>query len=150
MSSTQKGWGNLKKPSQTTQQDIERVKLGDSTRVRFVGDVKPRYVRWVAINEGGRRSLDCLSFDPVLEEFTSAKDPFDEIPEDVYNERPQFAYVSNVIDRADGKMKLLELKTTIFKQLIDYALDSEYGSPSDSDAGYDVTIKKEKTGPLTA
>lgn len=145
---TTKGWGDLKKPSQTTQSEIERVKLTESTRVRFIGDVKPRYVRWVELNEGGRRPLECISFDPVLEEFTSAKDPFDDMEDGVYNERPSFAYVSNVIDRLDGKVKLLDLKATIFKQLVDYAKDPEYGSPSDPVTGYDITIKKESTGPL--
>jgi hypothetical protein len=144
-------WSQLKKPQSGggDRTEIVRVKLDkDSTKVRIVGNVLPRYVRWVVTNEGKKHPLECLSFDRDTEEFNNARDPFREIDEAVYNEKPQFAYVVNVIDRADGKLKLMDLKTTIFKQIIDYARDPDYGSPADADNGYDITVRKEKTGPL--
>lgn len=142
-------WSQLKKPQAGGERaEIVRVKLDkESTKVRIVGNVLPRYVRWVLTNEGKKFPLECLSFNRDTEEFTNARDPFNEIDEAVYNDKPQFAYVVNVIDRADSRMKLMDLKTTIFKQIIDYARDPDYGSPADPDNGYDLTIRKEKTGP---
>jgi hypothetical protein len=142
-------WTQLKKPqAQGNSNDIQRIKLdGAETRVRFVGPVLPRYVYWVVTNEGKKYPLECLSFDRETEQFTSARDPLKELPEYIYAEKPQFAYVCNVIDRKDAAVKLLDLKTTIYKQLVDYATNADYGSPADPDNGYDITIKKEKTGP---
>lgn len=142
-------WTQLKKPqAQGNSNDIQRIKLdGPDTRVRFIGPVLPRYVYWVVTNEGKKYPLECLSFDRETEQFTSARDPLKELPEYIYAEKPQFAYVCNVIDRKDAAVKLLDLKTTIYKQLVDYATNPDYGSPADPDNGYDITIKKEKTGP---
>jgi hypothetical protein len=142
-------WTQLKKPqAQGNSKDIERIRIdGPDTRIRFVGPVLPRYVYWVVTNEGKKYPVECLSFDRDSEQFTGTRDPIKEIPEYVYADKPQFAYVCNVIDRKDNKMKLLDLKTTIYKQLVDYALNPDYGSPADVDNGYDITIKREKTGP---
>lgn len=142
-------WTQLKKPqAQGNSKDIERIRIdGPDTRIRFVGPVLPRYVYWVVTNEGKKYPVECLSFDRDSEQFTGTRDPIKEIPEYVYADKPQFAYVCNVIDRKDSKMKLLDLKTTIYKQLVDYALNPDYGSPADEDNGYDITIKREKTGP---
>jgi hypothetical protein len=143
-------WTQLKKPSSqnSNSRDIERVKIdGPETRVRFVGPVMPRYVYWVVTNEGKRYPLECLSFDRETEQFNNGRDPFKEIPDYIYADKPQFAYICNVIDRKDGAIKLLDLKTTIYKQLVDYATNADYGSPADPDNGYDITIKREKTGP---
>lgn len=150
-STTGRDWSQLKKPQSGNERtEIVRVRMDkETTRLRVVGNVLPRYIRWVVTNEGKKYPLECLSFDREREEFNNAKDPFKEIPESVYSEKPQFAYVVNCIDRADGRLKLMDLKTTVFKQLVDYARDPDYGSPADLDNGYDITIRKEKTGPLT-
>ena len=143
-------WSQVKKPqSGGDRAEIVRIKLDkETTKVRIIGNVLPRYVRWVTTNEGKKHPLECLSFDRDTEEFTNARDPFKEIDEAIYNEKPQFSYVVNVIDRADGKLKLMDIKTTVFKQIVDYARDPDYGSPADPENGYDITIKREKTGPL--
>lgn len=144
-------WTSLKKPqAQGSGRDIQRLRIDKAeTRVRFVGDVLPRYVYWVNTTDGRRMPLECLSFDRETEQFTSRnRDPFKELDEAVYDDKPTFSYVCNVIDRTDGQIKLLDLKTTIYKQVIDYATSIEYGNPSDPDEGYDITIKREKTGPL--
>ena len=142
-------WTQLKKPqAQGNSNDIQRIKLdGAETRVRFIGPVLPRYVYWVVTNEGKKYPLECLSFDRETEQFSSGRDPLKEIPEHIYSDKPQFAYVCNVIDRKDGAIKLLDLKTTIYKQLVDYATNADYGSPADPVNGYDITIKREKTAP---
>ena len=145
-------WSELKKPASTggTKREIVRVKLdAPSTKIRLVGNVLPRWIRWVTTKEGKKYPLEVVSFDRDTEEFTNAKDPFTELSEEVYNEKPQFAYVVNCFDRSDNRLKLLDLKLTVFRQLLDLAKDPEYGSPADEKTGYDVTIIKEKTGPLT-
>lgn len=121
-----KDWGSLKKPSSNGgTQDIVRLRITkDQTRIRILGNVKPRYIRWLKNNEGQARSVECISFDPEREEFVSVKDPFNEIEVDDIQKKemePKFGYVVNVIDREDGKVKLFELKTTIFKALVDLA-----------------------------
>jgi hypothetical protein len=146
-------WDKAKgKQSSGNQQkrDIERVTLGmGDTKVRLVGEVMPRYCYWIVTKDGKKMPLECLQFDRASESFNaSIKDPFKEIDPDVYSDKPQFAYVCNVIDRADGKVKLLDLRSTIYSQIVDYATNPDYGSPADADNGYDLTIKKEKTGPL--
>jgi len=109
----------------------------------------PRYVYWVVTTEGKKMPVECLRFDRQKETFNdSNKDPMAEIDDEVYSDKPQFAYVCNVIDRADNKIKIFDLRSTIYKQIVDYATNPDYGNPADDDAGYDITIKKEKTGPL--
>ena len=146
-------WDKAKgKQSSGNQQrrEIERLtmSIGD-TKVRLVGDVMPRYCYWVVTTEGKKMPVECLQFSRETESFdNSAQDPFKEIDESIFSDKPQFSYVCNVIDRADGKIKLFDLRSTIYSQIVDYATNPDYGNPASDDAGYDVTIKKEKTGPL--
>lgn len=130
--------------------EIERVSLGlGDTKVRLIGDVMPRYCYWVVTKDGKKMPVECLQFDRDTESFNpNTRDPFKEISPDVYTEKPQFAYVCNVIDRKDSKVKLLDLRSTIYAQIVEYATNPEYGSPADAETGYDLTLKKEKTGPL--
>jgi hypothetical protein len=122
--------------------------MGD-TRVRLIGDVMPRYCYWVVTKEGKKMPVECLQFNRQTESFdNSAKDPFKEMDADVYSDKPQFAYVCNVIDRADGKIKIFDLRSTIYSQIVDYATNPDYSNPADAESGYDLTVKKEKTGPL--
>ena len=130
--------------------EIERLALsiGD-TKVRLIGDVMPRYCYWVVTTEGKKMHVECLSFSRETESFdNNAQDPFKEIDTAIYSDKPQFSYVCNVIDRTDGKIKLFDLRATIYSQIVDYASNPEYGNPADATKGYDLTIKKEKTGPL--
>lgn len=130
--------------------EIERLTLGlGDTKVRLTGDVMPRYCYWVITKEGKKMPVECLQFERETETFNnSIKDPFKEIDPDIYSEKPQFSYVCNVIDRSDGKVKLFDLRSTIYSQIVDYATNPDYGNPADVENGYDFTIKKEKTGPL--
>lgn len=141
--------GKQKKDS-GERREIKRLSItnGD-TRVRLVGNLLPRYVYWVVTKEGRKFPVECLQFDRATESWdNNAPDPVKEIDAEVYSEKPQFAYVCNVIDRADGEVKLLDLRSTVYQQIVDYATNPDYGNPADSDSGYDITIKREKTGPL--
>jgi hypothetical protein len=146
-------WTNLKvQPAGNTNgnRNIERIKLGDGeNRLRLIGNVMPRYVYWLTNNEGKRTPVECLSFVRENETFkdTAGIDPVREIDPAIYSEKPVFSYVCNAIDRKDGQIKLFDLKPTIYRQILDYAMNPEYGNPSDYEEGYDITIKKEKTGP---
>lgn len=139
-----------KKPGGNSERrEIKRLKLGNETRIRLTGPLLPRYTYWVTTTEGRKMPVECLEFDRETESFnSSAENPFKEIDEDVYKEKPSFAYVCNVIDRADGEVKLFDVKSTIYSQIVDLASNPEYGSPADTANGYDITIKREKTGPL--
>lgn len=146
-------WDNAKGKqagSDRQKREIERVPLNmGETKVRLVGEVMPRYCYWIVTKEGKKMPVECLQFNRDTESFDSAAlDPFKEIDPDVYADKAQFAYVCNVIDRKDGKVKLLDLRSTIYAQIVDYAKNEDYGSPTDQQSGYDITIKKEKTGPL--
>jgi hypothetical protein len=139
-----------KKEKKSSLKEIERLALniGD-TKIRLIGDVMPRYVYWVVTKEGKKMPVECLQFERETESFNNnTKDPFKEVDPDVYSEKPQFAYVCNVIHRADNKVKLFDLRSTIYSQIVDLAVNPDYGNPADTLAGYDLTLKKEKTGVL--
>jgi hypothetical protein len=142
-------WGEAKGVQTSQKKEVERIKLDGTVKFRLVGDVLPRYVYWVVTTEGKKFPVECLEFIRDTEKLDpTQKNPFSEIPQEIYKDKPQFAYVCNVIDRADGKVKLLDLKSTVYKQIIALAQDPEYGNPADPVTGYDISIKKEKTGNL--
>lgn len=146
-------WTNLKvQPAggNNNNRTIERIKLGEGeNRLRLIGNVMPRYVYWLTNNEGKRTPVECLSFVRENETFTEAPgiDPVKEIDPAIYSDKPVFSYVCNAVDRKDGKIKLFDLKPTIYRQILDYAMNPEYGNPANTEEGYDISIKKEKTGP---
>ena len=144
-------WDKAKGKQNTGQRrEIERMtmNIGDN-KLRLIGDVLPRYCYWVTTTEGRKMPVECLEFSRETESFdNSTANPFKDIDEAVYSDKPQFSYVCNIIDRADGKIKLFDLRSTIYSQIVDYASNPEYGNPADPTTGYDLTVKKEKTGPL--
>lgn len=147
-------WDDAKTPSGGGQRrEIERLKFPEGpTRVRLLGDVTPRYVYWVTTKEGKKNPVECLSYDRETQSFNDSKDdPIKEISEEALGGqelKPQFAFVCNAIDRGDGKIKIFDLKSTIFRQIVDIAKNPDYGNPADDKDGFDITITKEKTGPL--
>ena len=85
----------------------------------------------------------CLKFfkrDRIFD--NNAQDPFKEIDSSIFSDKPQFSRVCNVIDRTDIKIKLFDLRATIYSQIVDYASNPEYGNPADAEKGYDLTVKK--------
>ena len=117
-------WDKAKGKQNTGQRrEIERMtmNIGDN-KLRLIGDVLPRYCYWVTTTEGRKMPVECLEFSRETESFdNSAANPFKEIDEAVYSDKPQFSYVCNVIDRSDGKIKLFDLRSTIYSQIVDYA-----------------------------
>jgi len=148
------GWGEAKAVQSNQRKEIERLKFvtGETTRVRLIGAVLPRYVYWITTSEGRKLPIECLKFDRSTGVFNeNAKDPVDEIPDEIYgagpNDKPQFAFVCNVIDREDNSVRLFDLKKTIYSQIVDLAQNPDFGNPADDKNGYILSIKKEKTGP---
>lgn len=133
----------------TEKREIQRLSLKGDVRIRLLGDVLPRYVYWVITTEGRKMPVECLRFMRESESFDDNQpDPMKEIDEAVYSDNPSFAYICNVLDRTDGQVKIFDLRATIYRQIVEYATNPEYGNPADPDSGYDITIKREKTGPL--
>ena len=145
-------WDKAKAPSLGggERREIQRLILPiGETKVRLVGEVMPRYVYWITTTEGKRMPLECLRFVRDEEKFIDSNDdPFKELEADVFSDKPQFAYICNIIDRSDNRVKIFDLKSTIYRQIVDFASNPEYGNPAHPETGYDITIKKEKTGPL--
>ena len=117
--------------------EIQRLTMGiGDTKVRLIGDVMPRYCYWVVTKEGKKMPVECLQFSRENESFdNSAQDPFKELDEAIYSDKPQFSYVCNVIDRADGQIKLFDLRATIYSQIVDYANNPDYGNHEAEDNG---------------
>ena len=119
---------------------LSKLSDGDSIRLRLVGDVEPGYRYWVKCSDGKTKPIITPYFDKELEKI-KADDPL------LGEARKEFFYTINAIDRADGQMKVLILKTTVYRSLVSLAMDEEYGNPSDETNGYDIIISKESTGP---
>jgi len=146
-------WGKAKGVQRGDRREIDRLSfpIGE-TKLRLVGGVLPRYVYWVTTNQGKKAPVECLRFMRETEEFDDKQpDPLKEVPDEIFSDKPQFAYICNVLPKDDGsltKIQICDLKATIYRQVIDYAQNAEYGNPADTKTGYVLTIKKEKTGPL--
>jgi len=125
------------------------IPVGSSKKLRLIGDLIPMYVYWVDTEEG-RRTAECLSFDRDTQSFIGAEN---DILVGKLNDNGEpltfsFAYTTQCIDRTDGVVKVLELKKTVYSDILALASDPEYGDPADPDTGYDISISKESTGPL--
>lgn len=143
-------WDKAQKPQYPDKKDVERLVMPiGSTKIRLVGELLPRFVYWVTTTEGKKAPVECLKFNRETEQFIDTeKDPMQEVSKEIFSDSPQFAYVCNVIDRKDGKIKLFDLKASIYKQILEFAAKESYGNPADEKNGWDIEIKKEKTGPL--
>jgi hypothetical protein len=131
--------------------DVKYMNLAEGeNRFRMVGDVLPRYVYWVK-NGKANAAFECLAFNRDLEKFTnSEKDWVPELVEQ-YQDTPRkdvkcaWAYCVQVIDRTDGKVKVLNLKKKMFEAIKSIAKD--LGDPTDPETGYDIIVERRKTGP---
>lgn len=145
-----------------------KLENGENT-FRIVGDILRRYVYWIKTPAGKAVCFECLSFNRDLEKFDNKIQ--DHVPTfyplkmDFYGNvvidlktgktsphRPVWAYVATVIDRKDGKLKELQLKKTMFEDLIKVASKKSpvtkqpFGDPTNPTTGWDVCVVKEKTG----
>ncbi len=146
-----------------------KLENGENT-FRIVGDILRRYIYWVKSPAGKAVCFECLSFNRDLEKFDNKVQ--DHVPTfyplkmDFYGNvvtdpktgktsphRPVWAYVATVIDRKDGKLKELQLKKTMFEDLIKVASKKSpvtkqpFGDPTNPTTGWDISVNKEKTGP---
>ena len=100
-------WDKAKGKSTTGQRrEIQRLtmNIGDN-KLRLIGDVLPRYCYWITTTEGRKMPVECLEFSRETESFDNkAPNPFKDIDEAIFSDKPQFSYVCNVIDRADGQI----------------------------------------------
>ena len=149
---TQSDWGNISAPSSGGAKDIVRVdwKSINELKGRLIGGVLPRYVYWVVNKEGKKRSIECLGFNRETKAFDpNLQDPMKEVPAELYSEKPQFAYVTQLIDRKTSQVALFDpIKKQAYDEIVALAINPEYGNPADEIKGYDITISKQKTGPL--
>jgi hypothetical protein len=123
----------------------ERMKFVDGKNVfRIVSPIVPGYKYWLKTKDGQSVPMDCLSFDREKESFTNVKKDY--VREYFPDLKCQWAYSCFVIDRADNKLKLLDLKKTLLQSIID-AAKKKFGDPSDPEKGWDILVSRVKTGP---
>ena len=113
MVSWDKAKGSAGTGAQRRELQLLNLDIGDN-KLRLIGDVLPRYVYWTTTNEGKKMPVECLRFDRQTEQFDDKQpDPFKELDESIWSDKPQFAYVCNVIDRRDNQIKF-EIRYNIF------------------------------------
>jgi hypothetical protein len=121
----------------------DRFKYVDGVnRYRIVSEVVPGYKYWLKAPDGTNIPFDCLTFDREKEVFTKGLDP---VRKHFPDKKCSWAYTSFVIDRADGKLKLIDHKKKLFEQIL--LLSKRLGDPTDPDGGWDVVAERVKTGP---
>lgn len=140
------------KKTKTKSGDIKEIRLselkdGASLTVRLIGEVHPAYRYWVTDKSGKHFPIIAAGFNSFTEEWDNVEN--DILYKNLGSSKPrlEFYYTINCIDRADGNIKILPLKTTIYNALIDLASNPNYGDPGSIEDGYDITITKERTGP---
>jgi len=132
--------------AQKNRADSFEMKNGEN-RVRMFGDLLARYVYWIEGENKKKIPFECLEFDREKEKFggTGEKDWVKEFHPDL---KCSWAYAILVIDPADGKVKIWNLKKKLLEQIISLAKDPELGDPTDAENGWDIVFEKKKTGPL--
>jgi hypothetical protein len=110
---------------------------------RIVSEVMPGYKYWMKTSEGQSVPIDCLSFDPDLEEFTNSEK--DWVKHYYPEKKCSWAYSCFVIDRADNTVKILDLKKKLLGQVIGAV--KKIGDPSDRENGWNVICDRASTGP---
>jgi hypothetical protein len=116
---------------------------GDQT-IRMIGDVIPRYVYWKQNKDKQNISVECLGFDRDKEKFTNIeKDWFKDLVDSEQN--CSWSYVVGAIDPKDAsKSILIPLKKKLYQQIL--AVAEDLGDPTNPDTGWDLVVKREKTG----
>jgi len=127
----------------------DRMKFQDGKNVfRIVSPIMPGYKYWLKTRDGQQTiPFDCLGFNREEETFDNKKK--DWVKNYFPEQKCQWAYSCLVIDRADEKIKLLDLKKTLLSQIIDVAKDDEagLGDPSHPETGWDIVVNRVRTGP---
>ena len=114
-------------------------------KIRIVGSVIPAYKYWLRTRDNTPVPMDCLGFNRETEQFDNKNR--DVVREYFPGEKCSWAYMSYVIDRSDGKVKLFDHKKRLFADILDVA-SKKFGDPTDPEKGWDIVFTKKKTGPL--
>lgn len=123
--------------------DSFEMKTGEN-RFRIVGDILARYVYWLKGENDKPIPFECLAFNRATEKFDNAeKDWVKEYHPDL---KCGWSYVVQVIDPADGKLKIWNAKKKLFESILSAAED--LGDPTNPETGWDIVFDKKKTGPL--
>jgi hypothetical protein len=123
----------------------ERMKFQEGKNAfRIVSAVIPGYKYWVKTRDDQSVPMDNLSFNRETEQFDNTQK--DWVKEYFPDLRSNWAYCCLVIDRADNKLKLLDLKKKLLGDIIE-AANQKLGDPSDPKEGWDVICSRIKTGP---
>ena len=143
-------FGSAKGTAQTSA--VTYMKLATGRNVfRIIGGLLPRYCYWVKNpNTGKEVPFECIQFNRELEKFiNSTPDPIkDRFPE----LRCKWSYACQVINRATGKVEVLQLKKDILEGIMATASqmkDGEGVDPSDPIEGIEFVVERKKTGPNT-
>jgi len=129
--------------AQKNRADAFEMKNGEN-KVRMFGGLTARYVYWIKGENNKNIPFECLEFNRETEKFDKAEK--DWVKEFYPDQKCSWAYAILVIDPADGKVKIWNLKKKLLEQILSAAED--LGDPTDVDAGWDVVFEKKKTGPL--
>lgn len=111
-------------------------------RFRMVGDILPMYVYWKLNNKKKNLPIECLAFDRAEEKFTNIE--YDWFRHYFPDAKCQWSYAVKAFD-AEGNLCTVNLKKKMFKQIQDAA--ETLGDPTHAENGWEVVVKREKTGP---
>jgi hypothetical protein len=124
----------------------ERFKpVNGVNRIRIIGTVVPAYKYWLKTRDDTPVPMDCLGFNRETEKFDNKVR--DVVREYFPDKKCSWAYMSFVLDREDGKVKLFDHKKKLFESILD-AAKKKMGDPTDEETGWDIIFSREKTGPL--
>lgn len=111
------------------------VRLEDRIQVRVLAEPAVYARHWTTGSMGQKATVKCPNFSNP-----AAKN----CPVCAVNEKPRIRAIFPVIERASGKVKLLDVPQTVAAQ-IKSLINSEWGDP----VNYDVTIQKNKVAQRT-
>ena len=98
----------------------------------------------ICLNNGDSRAGECPVCE-ALEELRTSRDKGDKAL--FGKQRPKQRFFMNVIDRADGEVKILATGITVMKKILQYATDEdEYGDILDLQDGTDLIINRQGDG----
>jgi len=121
-------WGNIKEVGGGEKVDFMKLVNGQN-QLRIVGKPSLIEIHWEKSIDGQQKKVIC---------------PGAGCPICKAGHSPMVRYQVQVIDKTnpDGKVKVLEGGPTIFNAIKQFAMDPDYGDPTQ----YDLKIKKEGTG----
>lgn len=144
-----KSWGNTTGGSNGDKLDFMKFAAGKNV-VRIVTGVLPRYAYWIENKDGKPAPFECLRFDREKERFVRGKaDPVHDMGFTQKDDKgvtiplkPKKNYVAIVINRATGKLEVMEVKATILTGIQSIMSQMELDEPHE----IDITISKSGTG----